>query len=564
MEKFYDILLQVNDYSDLISSLRDYTAAELMAGDNKYECGSSVCSGQKQEAHRSVVLRSFPPILTFSFQRFVYDRTSWERVKVTSRFEFPLVLDMSKFLEFSEGVAEPKLEMEEESSYIENLKTAMVWLDDAVDLSEKISRTLLKERGINCNSEQVYHSALIFCSYFLYRSTAMRFTGLDFQLSDLSSTEWRDVRKRLLRPKCTAGIELTESNLYQLHAIIMHRGNAYSGHYFAYIRDCLEEGVWQSPLASSSSTSKDCLSSDDEFEKTLFLEGSNNEVFVRQESVLAIIVNIVQQSEMSVADMVIISKQIRLVTGYTWKDRFKKVYGTLSDFISMVPFFELFGTKCSLNQNKIITFKTNDEFDSILAKRMFALRHQNGVNIAENEPAGCSNSAQLGDMLDPELVQKLASELTAKVYGRFFEFNDSEVKSITLLDTRKAFEGRDSAYLVIYRHANFQDSIDSFAFVQGGNSEYFQQHNCPSKSSSSSLQAVGSSSSHFPSENNSNDYFGNNCDRMSGFGVSSDTSVPSPPDYWCMKARERVERLAQERAQCAPQTAQVSDCDNMI
>ena len=33
--------------------------------------------------------------------------------------------------------------------------------------------------------------------------------------------------------------------VYKLHAVIMHRGSAYSGHYFAFIRDSEKEGNWE-------------------------------------------------------------------------------------------------------------------------------------------------------------------------------------------------------------------------------------------------------------------------------------------------------------------------------
>ena len=33
--------------------------------------------------------------------------------------------------------------------------------------------------------------------------------------------------------------------IYKLHAVIMHRGSAYSGHYFAFIRDSEQEGNWE-------------------------------------------------------------------------------------------------------------------------------------------------------------------------------------------------------------------------------------------------------------------------------------------------------------------------------
>lgn len=113
---------QVNGFSDLISSLRDYTAAELLSGDNKYQCESPACLGQKQvinvqamffeerhthlstcsqEAYRSVMINTLPPVLTFSCQRFDIDRNTWQRVKLTTAFEFPLVIGLPNYLNFS-------------------------------------------------------------------------------------------------------------------------------------------------------------------------------------------------------------------------------------------------------------------------------------------------------------------------------------------------------------------------------------------------------------------------------------------------------------------------------
>ena len=51
---------------DLVDSLRQYCAAEMLEGDSAYQC--DVCK-KKQTALRSTVLRSVPPILTFSCNR---------------------------------------------------------------------------------------------------------------------------------------------------------------------------------------------------------------------------------------------------------------------------------------------------------------------------------------------------------------------------------------------------------------------------------------------------------------------------------------------------------------
>jgi len=50
----------------LVESLRRFCAAEVLQGDSSYQC--DVCKA-KRTALRSVVLRSLPPILTFSCNR---------------------------------------------------------------------------------------------------------------------------------------------------------------------------------------------------------------------------------------------------------------------------------------------------------------------------------------------------------------------------------------------------------------------------------------------------------------------------------------------------------------
>ena len=76
---------------------------------------------------------------------------------MTSKFEFPLVLDMSKFMEETEGVAKPKLGAKEEKRYVNELKAAMVWLDDAQQLAETVALKLLREQGGRRRAFHPYH-----------------------------------------------------------------------------------------------------------------------------------------------------------------------------------------------------------------------------------------------------------------------------------------------------------------------------------------------------------------------------------------------------------------------
>lgn len=88
-EMYYDLLLQVINCEDIAQSFRSYLAPELLEGCNSYAC--DVC-GSKQRAHRRVAIHSVPALLTISCQRFDIDRKTWQRVKVTSKNEFPLAL----------------------------------------------------------------------------------------------------------------------------------------------------------------------------------------------------------------------------------------------------------------------------------------------------------------------------------------------------------------------------------------------------------------------------------------------------------------------------------------
>lgn len=114
--------------------------------------------------------------------------------------------------------------------------------------------------------------------------------------------------------------------------------------------------------------------------------------------------------------------------------------------------------------------------------------------------------------LDAEAVALLADELVAKVYGQFFEFNDSEVKPMTIAGARKAFEGRDSAYLVVYRNVNIGDDFIS------------DLPPCPLPTNSNSI---------IPSS-------------------SLVRNRPEPPQFWQEKADEMRLKLEQQRALYTP------------
>ena len=103
-QSFLEIMLEVQEYlmdmstkqiNSVSDSLDKYFAQEELDGVNCELC-------QKPTLHnRGPLISKLPPILTFNLNRLAIDMTTFDRKKVNTRFEYPLELDMSKYLDQS-------------------------------------------------------------------------------------------------------------------------------------------------------------------------------------------------------------------------------------------------------------------------------------------------------------------------------------------------------------------------------------------------------------------------------------------------------------------------------
>jgi len=91
---FRDILLMVREVGGLEESLQLLLQPEEMMGENKYHCGGC---GKLTNALKGTNFLQIPPVLTFQFLRFDFDYNTFARIKINSRFTFPLTLNMSKY-----------------------------------------------------------------------------------------------------------------------------------------------------------------------------------------------------------------------------------------------------------------------------------------------------------------------------------------------------------------------------------------------------------------------------------------------------------------------------------
>ncbi|MCO5561639.1 hypothetical protein L7F22_015260 [Adiantum nelumboides] len=103
---FYELELNVKDLGSLRESLDNYLSVEHLDGENQYVC--EFCK-ILVDATRCTKLRSLPPVLIFQLKRIIFDAKTASRKKVTSKFGFPLVLDMSSRLTM-DGTSDPDRE----------------------------------------------------------------------------------------------------------------------------------------------------------------------------------------------------------------------------------------------------------------------------------------------------------------------------------------------------------------------------------------------------------------------------------------------------------------------
>jgi hypothetical protein len=218
-ESFYDLNLQVTNCDSLAVALHQYCEKEILENDSAYQC--DICK-KKMKAFRCTKLQKLPKILTFSCNRFKIDKsTNWQRVKITSKSEYPLLLNMNHFLnnyDLSVRSLERNLSTVEETLQCE-AGSSMLFYQQIKTLAEEFLKTEIQRQ---CSPDNQFNLQFILNNLQFNQEVFGRFQDFFF------------LNSGLFREKFAEN--------YLLHAVIIHRGSAYSGHYFAFVRDNLQEG----------------------------------------------------------------------------------------------------------------------------------------------------------------------------------------------------------------------------------------------------------------------------------------------------------------------------------
>lgn len=94
-EDYYTLSLEIRNQSNIYDSLSQYTASLTVSDYLCCECST------KCDAAKRILLSSLPNVLIIHLQRFAYNFDSLANEKIHTRFEFPQVLDMSRYMKDS-------------------------------------------------------------------------------------------------------------------------------------------------------------------------------------------------------------------------------------------------------------------------------------------------------------------------------------------------------------------------------------------------------------------------------------------------------------------------------
>ena len=98
-ESFQDIQVEIRDFcnnklaSNLIDSLKLFTAVETLNGENKYKCDTHGLVNAK----KGVLFSDLPPVLFVLLKRFSIDFETGESSKINDFFKYPEILDLKDF-----------------------------------------------------------------------------------------------------------------------------------------------------------------------------------------------------------------------------------------------------------------------------------------------------------------------------------------------------------------------------------------------------------------------------------------------------------------------------------
>ncbi|KAK3105338.1 hypothetical protein FSP39_022933 [Pinctada imbricata] len=210
----------------------------------------------------------------------------------------------------------------------------------------------------------------------------------------------------------------TEEQWYDLFSIVIHRGGAHGGHYYAYIRDVDAIGQWTHP---------------DEETLEVPADPSTGEVdFIQCDSPIELIQAVLANKPNQTLSLDKLGGEINSQTGVSWSKRFKRQYGPLNKFLA----------------------KYDDKFVLDTSSKQVSLRRYNTPRDGSGEPTSLDKSTPQSHK-DYNSKKRSASP-PPPLGSCWFSFDDVRVHPIREQEIQKTFSGKSSAYMLFYRKSTFE------------------------------------------------------------------------------------------------------------
>jgi len=222
-EPFFAITLDIKNKKSIQEALDLYIKPDLLEGDNQFYCDKYK---KKLNASKRSYLQNLNNTVILNLKRFDFDYNKQMRFKVNDYCEFPMKLNFKpwtkagireKKQDGEEGKEEKKGEEEEDVNIVEEVIEGKGEEEEMLD-EDEVEVNAIDEEMEDVESDSGEEGVV---------STAAK-----AHLSKKKSVGKKDTRKT-----ASGNEELDDKYyIYELVGVLVHSGNADSGHYYSYIK----------------------------------------------------------------------------------------------------------------------------------------------------------------------------------------------------------------------------------------------------------------------------------------------------------------------------------------
>jgi len=391
--------------------------------------------------------------MIFSLLRYKYDERTYDRIRVNNKYPFPLVLDMR-----------PVMKQHTSSSSSKSSSTSARWEELKSEHKNRLKRS---------------HQEMIWLEDVLQ-----------------SQESEREMRAR------SKAMGSSSDLIYELCAVIIQSGSVRSGHYHALVRDVSGEGVWnisseERKEEKSFETGKGEEEQQQKEQKNKLVEKKKKRVRLHDGAV-EVLRDVVSRCK-SAPNVQSVGSLMKKYYGKSWSQVFRDRHGSLIRFLkSQSKHFRIVKDRVSVvlseqqpsfnpsTKKKNEFTKKNDEWTTVKSSKT----SQNTWTTVTSSKKKSNNDSwttvtsskkkrnnEWTTFTSPKNVTTKTtttspSEKTlSEHWGKWFDFNDSSVRAVSMQRILDQFQGKDSAYMLVYRSRKLSSQSSTSMLPK-----YWQEH----------------------------------------------------------------------------------------